>query len=110
MRLLFDENLSPHLVRRLTDIYPGAIHVSTVGLETANDLAVWAFANSNHLTIVTKDADFGDLGHARGFPPKVIWLRLGNCTTREIEHSLRRSHPVVLSFEADTTVGILTLY
>src|ERR1051325_3652182 len=28
---------------------------------------------------------------ARGFPPKVIWLRLGNCSTAAVEQLLRRN-------------------
>jgi predicted nuclease of predicted toxin-antitoxin system len=35
--------------------------------------------------IVTKDSDFNELSVVFGFPPKVIWLRRGNCTTRDIE-------------------------
>ncbi|MBI3980262.1 MAG: DUF5615 family PIN-like protein [Chloroflexi bacterium] len=37
MKLLVDQNLSPHLVRRLADLFPGSSHVSLVGLERASD-------------------------------------------------------------------------
>ena len=40
--LLFDENLSPHLVDRLIDIYPGSVHVSSVGLENEFDRGIWS--------------------------------------------------------------------
>jgi predicted nuclease of predicted toxin-antitoxin system len=42
--------------------------------------------------IVTKDADFSDLCMLLGFPPKVIWIRRGNCRTSDIEMLLRNHH------------------
>ena len=57
MKLLFDENLSPKLVVRLAEEFPNTIHVSRAGFEKADDTAVWNFAKTESLTIVTKDAD-----------------------------------------------------
>jgi predicted nuclease of predicted toxin-antitoxin system len=39
-RLLLDHNLSPRLVERLADLYPGATHVAVVGLRRATDAEV----------------------------------------------------------------------
>jgi predicted nuclease of predicted toxin-antitoxin system len=108
--LLFDQNLSPRLIERLADIFPGANHVSLCGLERATDDEVWWFAHTNKLTIVTKDADFGDLGVIRGFPPKVIWLRLGNCTTGQIEAALRAQAVAIHSLMTDPSAGILAIF
>ena len=41
--LLFDQNLSPRLVNRLADVFPGALHVAQIGLDRASDLAVWEY-------------------------------------------------------------------
>ncbi len=41
MKLLFDQNLSPDLVRRLADIYAGSIHVREIGLRDVDDSAKW---------------------------------------------------------------------
>lgn len=110
MKLLLNEHLSPLLIQRLADLFPGSTHVSTVGLERASDLDVWMYAQSNDLIIVTKDSDFNDVSVYRGFPPRVIWLRLGNCTTDQIEETLRRGYPQIASFVSDTTAGILELF
>src|SRR4051812_31128752 len=59
--------------------------------------------------IVTKDTDFRDLSVLRGFPPRVVWLKIGNCSTADIEHLLRRSHATISAFEAESTTGLLTL-
>ncbi|MEW6130312.1 MAG: DUF5615 family PIN-like protein [Acidobacteriota bacterium] len=45
--------------------------------------------------LVTKDADFSDLCMLYGFPPKVIWIRRGNCTNHTIEELLRNHHAMV---------------
>ena len=87
MKLLLDQNLSPRLVHRLADLYPDAAHVSLVGLDRASDGEVWDYAQANDCIIVTKDADFSDMSVLRGHPPKIIWLRLGNCTTSDVEQS-----------------------
>ncbi|MCA1667940.1 MAG: DUF5615 family PIN-like protein [Thermomicrobia bacterium] len=109
MKLLFDQNLSPSLVRRLSDLFSLACHVSTVGLGAASDEVVWEYAWMNAYTIVTKDADFSDFGVMRGFPPQIIWLRLGNCTTHAVEIALRAQNSAIMSLDADPTIGVLTI-
>ncbi len=46
MRLLFDENLSPRFVTQLSRLFPGSVHAHDVGLASANDSVVWAFARA----------------------------------------------------------------
>ncbi|MEM9273825.1 MAG: DUF5615 family PIN-like protein [Cyanobacteria bacterium P01_F01_bin.143] len=109
MKLLFDQNLSPRLVNRLADLYPNSNHLYNLGLDTKEDFAVWQYALDNNFIVVTKDADFSELISVRGFPPKVIWIRLGNCKTNDIE-SLIRSHAKEIEiFSNDDSLGILIL-
>ncbi|MEM6782646.1 MAG: DUF5615 family PIN-like protein [Bacteroidota bacterium] len=109
MKLLLDQNLSPKLVGRLAMLFPGSQHVDALGLGQADDRLVWQHAKLHGFIIVSKDADFSELSVLRGFPPKVVWVRLGNCTTRDIEEVLRRHQTDLLAFEADSTAGILEL-
>lgn len=46
MKLLFDQNLSPHLPRLLADIYAESTHVRDVGLRDADDLTIWNYAKA----------------------------------------------------------------
>lgn len=108
--LLFDENLSPSLVDRLADICPGSAHVSNVGLGNALDKAVWEYARQNDFIVVTKDADFSEMSLVSGFPPKIIWIRRGNCSTRDIEVLLRESYDALAALSDDPALGILTLF
>ena len=109
MKLLFDQNLSPRLAENLSDLYPNSRHVSLAHLNRASDSAVWAYALENGYAIVTKDADFDELGHLRGHPPKVVWLRIGNSTTRQIEALLRDRHPAILELHARPDAGTLEI-
>ena len=109
MKLLLDQNLSPRLVQRLADLYPDSTHVSLVGLDRAADPAVWTYAQVADCIIVSKDADFSDMSVVRGLPPKVIWLRLGNCSTNDIEQALRSAHMQITAFANDATAGVLEI-
>ncbi len=90
MRLFFDQNLSHHLVDRLADVYPDALHVRMVGLKASDDAAVWEYAKAHQLIIVSKDSDFHQRSLLYGPPPKVVWIQRGNCPTADIEALLRQ--------------------
>lgn len=109
MKLLFDENLSPKLPSRLSDLFPNSLHVRDVGMKATIDPIVWDYAKDNDLMIVSKDADMHDLSLVLGNPPKVIWIRLGNCSTSQVENLLRREFSAIRSFFEDETLSLLAL-
>ncbi|AUX45375.1 hypothetical protein SOCE26_068570 [Sorangium cellulosum] len=109
MRLLFDQNLSHRLVTLLAAEFPGSVHVRDVGLSAADDQAVWNYAAQNGFTVVSKDSDFQQRALLYGHPPKVIWIRLGNCTTAAIAALLRVRHSDALAFEADPLASFFVL-
>lgn len=110
MNLLFDQNISPRLVGRLVDLYPGSLHLGDVGLAWAADAVVVAFARENGYVLVTKDSDF----YGGGFPvspaPKVVWIRRGNCSTSEIEAILRRHFSDIANLAEAANLDMLMLY
>lgn len=107
--MLFDHNLSPRLVRSLTSVYPGSIHVRDVELQSADDFVVWTYARDKGFAVVSKDSDFHQLSFLRGHPPKVVWIRRGNCSTNEIESILRRYSNDLSDFDADLSASYLAL-
>ena len=108
MRLLFDQNLSHKLVTQLASVFPDSTHVRDVGLARAEDTSVWDFAAGGY-TIVSKDSDFHQRSFLYGHPPKVIWLRIGNCKTTDIEHLLRRHFDDIERFHRDEEATFLAL-
>jgi predicted nuclease of predicted toxin-antitoxin system len=107
--LLFDQNLSRKLPALLAAEFPASEHVLLAGLAGADDRAVWAYASTRGLTVVSKDADFQKLLAALGPPPKVIWLRVGNGPTRDIVALLQSRAPDIQAFLADPNAALLEL-
>ena len=107
MKLLFDQNLSQRLVPALADIFPDSSHVRNVGLGRADDDAVWQYATVHGFAIVSKDSDFHQLSFVRGHPPKVVWIRRGNCSTDEVESLLRQYEQDLRAFDRDPYASFL---
>lgn len=109
MRLLFDENLSEQLVGLVADLFPDSLHVRPLVGAGTPDLAVWRLAIEHGCLLVTKNEDFQRLSVWRGAPPKVVWIRLGNCSTREVAELLRARFDVITAFGTHEEVTVLAL-
>jgi predicted nuclease of predicted toxin-antitoxin system len=109
VKLLFDENLSHKLVRALEDLFPDSEHVRDLGLKAADDSLIWDHAKGNDLIIVSKDSDFYQRSLLYGHPPKVIWIRRGNCSTSAVEAILRMQFQDVKDFYESAYESFLVL-
>ena len=98
MKLLFDQNISFRLIKRISSLYPNAKQVRELGLENSTDNEIFDYAKKNGYSIVTFDSDFCDLNILKGFPPKIIWLRTRNTTTTNLEIILKNKHELIKSF------------
>jgi len=107
VKFLLDENLSPRLVNRLEELFPGLTHVRDVGLKQADDHTIWQWAKANQFAIITTDSDFVSLAHRLGWPPKVVHLPNCDFPLHVIEDQLRRSALRITEFEKDNKVGLL---
>lgn len=104
-----DQNLSPRLASEIEIVHRGSAHVREFGLSTAGDEEIWEFAKREGFAILSKDADFHQMSFVYGPPPKVIWLRYGNCSTnRAIRGVLEQSLRLEI-FDADPEAGFLVL-
>lgn len=110
MKLLFDHNISPKLIGALAELFPGSNHVYRLDLDRSEDIEIRRFAAENEYIVVTKDADYSELHSLYGFPPKVIWIRRGNCSTSAIEQLLRNHFSDIEQLIADNESGILSIY
>jgi len=109
VRLLFDEQLSEELVTAVGDLFPDSLHVRLLGKGGAADPIIWEVAREHDCVLVTRDEDFHRLSVLRGAPPKVVWLRIGNCATADIARLLRDRADELRRFEAQTEVTLLEL-
>ncbi|CAN5634276.1 DUF5615 family PIN-like protein [soil metagenome] len=109
MRLLFDQNLSHKLVERLGDAFPESRHVRDIGMKTATDPEIARYALSEGFTIVSKDADFLALRFVlSGEQLRMVWIRLGNGSTDQVEAALR-SRQVAIEALADDPSQVIEI-
>ncbi len=109
MRLLFDEQLSEELVAAMRDLFPRSLHVRLLGQGGAADPIIWQLAREQGCVLVTKDEDFHRLSVLRGAPPKVVWLRMGNCATADIVRLLTDRADELRVFDAQSETTFLEL-
>jgi predicted nuclease of predicted toxin-antitoxin system len=110
LKLLFDHHLSPTLVPRLSDLFPGSQHVWTLDLHKVADPEIWSYAREHDFTIVSKDADFSEISMQLGYPPKLIWLRIENWSTDQVEELIRSNSSRIRELPSATDRAILVLF
>ncbi len=96
-------------MRDLADLYPGSAHILAFTLGGAADGLIWECAKANGFVLVTKDEDFQRLSVLRGSPPKVVWIRLGNCVTADIARLLRFRAEHLRAFVEQSDADFLAL-
>ena len=97
MKLLLDANLSWRLTAVLSEHFGECLHVNKTELPIpAKDTEIWNYAAANGYTIVTQDSDFLNLFETRGFPPKVIMLRVGNINRKTAENILLNARSSII--------------
>jgi predicted nuclease of predicted toxin-antitoxin system len=112
VKLLFDQNISFKVAQQLSPLFPDCEQLRNLKLENKSDREIWDFAKLSHYAIVTFDADFYDLVTLYGHPPKVIWLRIGNTTSKNLIAVLQSHADIIKSFLTDpiyATVGCLEI-
>lgn len=78
-------------------------------MDRASDTEVWRWAAEHGYAIVSKDADFHQRSLLFGAPPKVVWLRIGNCSVAESVTALRERYLPIRRFVEDPTSAFLVL-
>ena len=109
MKRLLDENLSDRIVQHIADLFPGSTHIKAVSLRQADDSAVWEWAKQPGFAIASKDTDLYQRAIVFGHPPKLIWLRVGNCPTSLIISLLRSRFELIQQFFESETESMLIL-
>jgi predicted nuclease of predicted toxin-antitoxin system len=107
VKLLFDQNLSYKLVAKISELFPNSAHVAALHLDKASDQEVWEYAKNNCFTIVTKDSDFNDFSTYHGFPPHIIWLRIGNGSVTQSSSVLLNNADQIKKMIESNETGII---
>jgi predicted nuclease of predicted toxin-antitoxin system len=81
---LVDTQLPAALVRFLVSRGVDCRHVLDLGLANASDAEIWEYASGNDCVLISKDEDFFYLANVPSARARLIWIRLGNCRTKEL--------------------------
>lgn len=104
MKILLDANISWKLIELIKHIFPDCFHADDIGLVfPAKDYEIWQYAKENNCIIITKDSDFVSLLEIKGYPPKIILLKTGNCRNKELAE-------VIIKAEKDIKDFVLSEY
>lgn len=110
MKLLLDQNLSRRMLTELNSVFPESSQVQLLGLESADDRAVWAYAKDHGFTLVTLDSDFHELATLYGAPPKIVWLKCGNQPRWYVAGLLLQHRDKIEAFGNDPKSAVLEAY
>ena len=58
---------------------------------------------------LSKDSDLHQRSFMFGHPPKLVWVRIGNCSTADVERLLRYNFAVITVFDEDSEAAFLAL-
>jgi len=109
VKLLLDQNLSRRLLPALAPLFPGSSQVQLLDLATATDNDLWLFAKTNGFAIVTKDSDFVEISALHGYPPKIVWLNLGNVSNAVVQAKLLGYAETMQAFLESGEDGVLEI-
>ena len=109
MKLLFDQNISFRVVKKIINKFPLAVSVWDVGLYEEDDFQIWEYAKENGYTIVSQDSDFDDLNMLRGHPPKIIMVRTGNISNADLAKLLILRKDRIEHFVNKSSLGRLEI-
>ncbi len=108
MRILVDMNLSPFWIPFLENNGYSALHWSTVGLITAPDEEIMAWAKENVFVIFTNDLDFSRmLAFSGDMAPSVLQIRTDSTFPRLVGGL---TVDVLRQFEEDLIAGALVSF
>ena len=90
-------------------LFPDSTHVRDCGLLGLPDEDVWEYARANGFTIVSKDSDFQQRSLLYGPPPKLVWLRIGNCTRQQLVQLITTHEQDIRALDVNPSETVLVL-
>ena len=109
MKFLLDQNISFRLVATLESHFPGTAQVKRLGLTNKTDKEIWNYARQHDFILLTFDSDFYDLSVTLGSPPKLVWLKTGNITRKNISELIISRMEEIKAFYLDKDINCLEI-
>lgn len=111
VEIWLDVNISPAIAKWMTE-YTGITVKSSysLGFQTLDDLSIYQQAKNEGLIIlISKDTDFPEIITRLGAPPKLIYLKLGNCDNRTLWNLIKPNLNDVINTLLQTDIDIIEI-
>ncbi|MGG7663056.1 DUF5615 family PIN-like protein [Dyadobacter sp. BHUBP1] len=111
MKVLIDQNISQRILPLLAHQFDTLNHVRQLGLTDADDYEIFMFARDNgYQAVITADEDFIKLINQFSQPPKIVWIRAGNCSTKVLSDLLREKAQAIKDFVQSADFDIYEVF
>ena len=109
LRFIVDTQLPAALASHLSRQGLDAIHTTFYPEgHLLKDREIREKAIAEDRIIVTKDSDFFDFFFVKGPPPKILLLKVGNCTNRELRATVERNlNEIIHLFATDAKLVVV---
>lgn len=106
-----DANISPIIAKWMADHTGLAVKSAYIlSLQSLSDQELYMKAkDSGNVIIISKDTDFPELISRQGSPPKLILLKIGNCSNKSLWNFLKQSIPEAISILTVSNIDIVEL-
>lgn len=106
-----DTQLSPAIAKWMADFTGLTVKSSyTLQINQLSDAAIYQMAKTaGNIILVSKDADFPELINRLGSPPKLVVVKKGNCSNKELWQFMQPSIRKAIKLLVTTDVQIVEL-
>ncbi|MFY9343834.1 MAG: DUF5615 family PIN-like protein [Planctomycetota bacterium] len=109
MKFFIDNQLPLQLARHLAASGHDAVHVLEIGMDEADDVAIWKHAAQQERVVISKDEDLFYLAKRIGDRGRLLWVRLGNCRKAALLAAFDSELPDILAaFDSGQRIVELT--
>jgi predicted nuclease of predicted toxin-antitoxin system len=111
MKVVIDQNISQRIVPKIEHLFENTAHVRTLGWTDASDIQIFREARTAGFdAILTLDEDFENIILENSPPPKILWLRIRNCSTQHLAEIIKNKIELIDKFLNDSELDCLEIY
>lgn len=109
LKFIVDTQLPPLLAIVLSQKGYDALHTTNFNNgQLMTDKQIIKIAITENRVVITKDSDFFDYNIAKGIPPKVLFIRLGNQKNNLLLQEIRKNIKSIVDLLENNNMVVLT--
>lgn len=111
MKIVIDQNISFRIIPHIKHLFAEVEHVRTLGWTNAPDIIIFRNAKQQEFdAILTLDEDFDNIIFENNPPPKILWLRVRNCSTLHLAEIIEDKIEIINNFLNDDELYCLEIF